>query len=56
MNTYLIAAILSVGLGLFNLYFLIQRGTGTHLILFVIWMLVAFKNFKQYKAKKDKNS
>lgn len=53
MNSYLIAAILGAGLSLFNLYYYIQRHTGTYLILFIIWILVAFKNFKQYKAKKD---
>ena len=52
MRSHFIAAILSGGLALFNLYFFIQRGTGTYLILFIIWLLVAFKNFKQYKAKK----
>lgn len=56
MNSYLFATVLSAGLSLFNLYYYIQRGTGTYLILFVIWLLVTFKNFKQYKAKKDKNS
>ena len=53
MKTNLIAAILGGGLALFNLYFFFQRGTGTYLILFIVWLLVAFKNYKQYKAKKD---
>ena len=56
MKSYLIAAILGAGLSLFNLYFYVQRRTGTYLILFIIWLLVAIKNFKQYKAKKDENS
>ena len=56
MNTHLFAAIISAALSLFNLYYFIQRGTGTYLVLFAIWIFVAFKNFKQYKANKDKNS
>ena len=53
MNSSLFAALISVALALFNLYYYVQRHTGTYLILFVIWLLVAFKNFKQCRAKKD---
>lgn len=56
MKTYLIAALIGLGLSLFNLYYYVQRQTGTYLILFIIWLLVAFKNLKQYKKNKDKNS
>ena len=56
MRKHLIASLLSAGLALFNLYFYIQRHTGTYLILFIIWLLVAYRNIKQYKRKKSKNS
>ena len=55
LNSYLLAAILSVAISLFNLYNYVQKRTATLLILFVIWFLVAMKNYKQYKAKKDEN-
>ena len=56
MNTQLITIIISIFVALFNLYCFIQRGTATTLILFVIWLLVALKYFKEYRANKDKNS
>lgn len=56
MNSWLIAAILSAGLVLYNLYIFISRETTSSLILFVIWLLVTIKNFKRYKAEKDENS
>ena len=56
MNSWLIAAILSAGLVIYNLYIFISRGTASSLILLIIWLLVTIKNFKRYKAEKDENS
>ena len=56
MNSWLIAAVLSAGLVIYNLYIFISRETTSSLILFVIWLLVTIKNFKRYKAEKDENS
>lgn len=56
MNSWLIAAILSAGLVLFNLYLFISRETISSLILLIIWLLVTIKNVQRYKAEKDENS
>ena len=57
MNTRLITIIISIGVSLFNLYCYIQRSDLASLILFVIWLLVAIKYFKDFLTdKKDKNS
>lgn len=56
MNSWLIAAILSTGLVLFNLYLFISRETISSLILLIIWLLVTIKNVQRYKAEKDENS
>ena len=56
MNSWLIAAILSAILVLFNLYLFISRGTASSLILLIVWLLVAIKNLKRYRAEKDENS
>ena len=57
MNTRLITIIICICVSLFNLYCFIQRSDIASLILFVIWLLVAIKYFKDFLAdKKDKNS
>ena len=56
VNSWLIAAILSAGLVLYNLYIFISRETTSSLILLAIWLLVTVKNFKRYNAEKDENS
>ena len=56
MNSWLIAAILSASLVVFNLYLFISRETASSLILLIVWLLVTIKNFKRYKAEKDENS
>ena len=56
MNNILFVAIISTCLSLYNLYLCFQGVTIPRLFLFVIWLYVAFKNFKQIKANHDKNS
>ena len=56
MNTHLFTTIISVALALFNLYSFIQSRSGTSFILFIIWLVIALRYFKQFKANKDKNS
>ena len=56
MNNILFVAIISTCLALFNLYLCFQGVTIPRILMFVIWLYVAIKNFKQFKAYNDKNS
>ena len=56
MNNILFVAIISTCLSLFNLYLCFQGVTIPRILMVVIWLYVAIKNFKQIKAYNDKNS
>ena len=56
MNNILLVAIISTCLTLFNLYLCFQGVTIPRILMVVIWLYVAIKNFKQIKAYNDKNS
>ena len=55
MNNILFVAIISTCPVLFNLYLCFQGVTIPRILMVVIWLYVAIKNFKQIKAYNDKN-